>query len=58
VVSRNPKAKNKTQIVRGRVKEVAGKVSGNDRLADEVQVDQAKGHLKQAGEKVEDALKE
>lgn len=58
MVSRNPKAKNKTQIVRGRVKEVAGKVSGNDRLADEVQVDQAKGHLKQAGEKVEDALKE
>jgi uncharacterized protein YjbJ (UPF0337 family) len=57
-MSKKSKVKNETQIVKGHVKEVAGKTSGDEQLAAEGQTDQAKGHLKQAGEKVVDALKQ
>jgi uncharacterized protein YjbJ (UPF0337 family) len=45
------------QRAKGRVKETAGKVTGNDRLRIKGRTDRAKGNLKQAGEKVKDAVK-
>jgi uncharacterized protein YjbJ (UPF0337 family) len=51
------KAKNEAQRAKGKVKEVAGKVTGNDKLRAKGKSDQKKGNLKQAGEKVKDAFK-
>jgi uncharacterized protein YjbJ (UPF0337 family) len=51
------KAKNTTQEAKGKLKEVAGRVSGNDELEDKGKADQSKANLKQAGEKVKDAFK-
>jgi uncharacterized protein YjbJ (UPF0337 family) len=50
------KAKNTAQRAKGKVKEDAGRVTGNDRLRNKGKSDQVKGDLKQAGEKVKDAL--
>lgn len=51
------KAKNSTQRATGKLKEVAGKVSGNDRLRRKGKSDQMKGKLKQTGERIKDAFK-
>ena len=51
------KAKNSAQKAKGKVKESAGKVTGNDKLRAKGKVDQKKGDLKQAGEKVKDAFR-
>ena len=51
------KARNATQQAKGKLKETAGKVSGNDKLRAEGRADQVKGNLKQAGEKVKDAVR-
>jgi uncharacterized protein YjbJ (UPF0337 family) len=51
------KSKNSAEIAKGNVKEVAGKVTGDQHLQDEGKADQMTGHLKQAGEKVKDAVK-
>jgi uncharacterized protein YjbJ (UPF0337 family) len=51
------KAKNTAQKVRGKVKETAGRATGNDKLRAKGKSDQIKGDLKQAGEKVKDAFK-
>ncbi len=51
------KARNATQQAKGKLKEAAGKVTGNDKLRAEGRADQVKGNLKQAGEKVKDALR-
>jgi uncharacterized protein YjbJ (UPF0337 family) len=51
------KAKNNAQRAKGKVKEVAGKVTGDGRLRAEGKADRMKGNLKQAGEKVKDAFK-
>ena len=51
------KAKNTAQQAKGKLKETAGKVSGNDKLRAEGKADQVKGNLKQAGEKLKDAVK-
>jgi uncharacterized protein YjbJ (UPF0337 family) len=51
------KAKNTAQQTKGKLKETAGKVSGNDKLRAEGKADQVKGNLKQAGEKLKDAVK-
>jgi uncharacterized protein YjbJ (UPF0337 family) len=52
------KAKNLAEIAKGKLKETAGKTSGDSHLEAEGNVDQMRGHVKQAGEKVKDALKE
>ena len=52
------KAKNKAEEVGGVAKEHAGEATGDDRLRAEGETDQAKGNLKQAGEKVKDAFKD
>jgi uncharacterized protein YjbJ (UPF0337 family) len=51
------KAKNKAQEVTGQAKEKAGQVTGDEDLAAEGQADQAKGNLKDAGEKIKDVFK-
>jgi uncharacterized protein YjbJ (UPF0337 family) len=55
-VSKKDKAKNRAEIATGKVKEVTGDVLGDNDLKTEGQIEQSKGHLKQAGEHVKDAL--
>jgi uncharacterized protein YjbJ (UPF0337 family) len=56
-MSAEDKAKNTAEAAKGKVKEGVGKVTGNESLEAEGHGDQAKGDLKQAGEKVKDAFK-
>jgi uncharacterized protein YjbJ (UPF0337 family) len=51
------KAANKITELKGKAKEAAGKILGNEQMEAEGRADQAKGDLKQAGEKVKDAFK-
>ncbi len=51
------KAKNTGQIAKGKVKEIAGKTTGDNKLENDGKLDQMKGNLKQAGEKVKDVFK-
>ena len=51
------KAKNSAQTAKGKAKDVAGRVTGDKDLQSEGKVDQVAGHLKQAGEKVKDAVR-
>ena len=55
-MGKKDKAKNKAQIAKGKLKETAGKATGDQQLESEGDVDQMKGNIKQAGEKVKDAL--
>jgi uncharacterized protein YjbJ (UPF0337 family) len=55
-VSAEDKAKNTAEQAKGKVKEAAGKATGNESLEAEGHGDQAKGNLKQAGEKVKDTF--
>lgn len=50
------KAKNKIEELQGKGKETVGDQTGNEDLQAEGQADQAKGNLKDAGEKVKDTL--
>ena len=47
----------KTDEVKGRIKEAAGALTGNDRLREEGKADQAIGKTKQAAQKVVDKVK-
>jgi uncharacterized protein YjbJ (UPF0337 family) len=47
----------KTDVVKGRIKEAAGALTGNDRLRAEGKADQAAGKTKQAAQKVVDKVK-
>ena len=49
-------AKDKAQVAKGSVKEKVGKVTKNRSLEAKGKKDKASGNLKQAGEKVKDAL--
>ncbi len=49
------KVANRAEVLKGKAKEAAGKITGNPRLEVEGKLDQGKGNLKQAGEKVKDA---
>jgi uncharacterized protein YjbJ (UPF0337 family) len=51
------KAKNTAEQAKGKLKEAAGEVTGNDKLRAEGKADQTKADLKQAGEKVKDAFR-
>jgi uncharacterized protein YjbJ (UPF0337 family) len=57
MMSKVDKSKNNTQIAKGKIKETAGRATENDRLEVDGEIDQIKGHLKQAGEKAKDAFK-
>ena len=50
------KAKDKAQSVSGKTKKEAGKATGDHSMEAEGKVDEVSGDLKQAGEKVKDAL--
>jgi uncharacterized protein YjbJ (UPF0337 family) len=52
------KARNKAQELKGDAKEGVGRATDDEELQAEGQADQAKGNLKQAGEKVKDAFKD
>jgi uncharacterized protein YjbJ (UPF0337 family) len=51
------KSRNKSQELKGQVKEATGRVTGDPSLEDEGRADQTKANLKQAAEKVKDALR-
>ena len=51
------KAHNSAEQAKGKAKETVGKATGNDDLRKKGKSDQMKGDLKQAGEKVKDAVK-
>ncbi|MFG1935336.1 CsbD family protein [Mycobacterium sp. NPDC048908] len=51
------KASNKIEDLGGKAKEGLGKVTGDKDTQNEGKVDQSKSSLKDAGEKVKDALK-
>lgn len=55
-MSAEDKAKNTAGKATGKVKEGAGKVTGNEPLEAEGHGDQAKGNIKQAFEKVKDTF--
>ena len=48
----------KTDEVKGRIKEAAGALTGDDKLRDEGKTDQAVGMVKQAVEKVVDNVRD
>ena len=52
------KIDNKAEEFGGKAKEAAGNVTGDRDLQAEGQGDQASSHIKQAGEKVKDAVKD
>jgi uncharacterized protein YjbJ (UPF0337 family) len=47
----------KTDVVKGRIKEAAGALTGDDKLRDEGKTDQLVGKTKQAVQKVADTVK-
>ncbi|HEX5613613.1 MAG TPA: CsbD family protein [Acidimicrobiia bacterium] len=51
------KIRNKVQETKGKIKEGVGDATDNESLEREGKADQAKGNLKQAGEKVKDVFK-
>jgi uncharacterized protein YjbJ (UPF0337 family) len=51
------KAANKATEIKGKVKEGLGNATGDETLEAEGKKDQAKGNLRQAAEKVKDAVK-
>jgi uncharacterized protein YjbJ (UPF0337 family) len=57
-MSASDKIHDKAEELKGKVKEGVGKAVGNERLEAEGKADQAKGNLKQAGEKVKDVFKD
>jgi uncharacterized protein YjbJ (UPF0337 family) len=56
-MSAGDKASNKIDDLGGKAKEGLGKVTGDKDTQNEGKVDQAKSSLKDAGEKVKDAIK-
>ncbi|HEV8164109.1 MAG TPA: CsbD family protein [Actinomycetota bacterium] len=51
------KTRNKAQELKGQAKEAAGRASNDPRLEAEGRADQTKANLKQAAEKIKDALR-
>ena len=47
----------KTDVVKGRIKEAAGALTGNDKLREEGKTDQAVGKAKQAVQKAAEKVK-
>ena len=56
-MSLEDKAKNKAEELKGKGKEATGRAIDDDELEAEGKTDQAKGNLKQAGEKIKDVFK-
>ncbi len=56
-MSATDKMKNMAEDAKGKIKEAAGKVTGDESQEHEGQADQTKADLKQRGEHVKDAFK-
>jgi len=56
-MSTEDKARNTAESTKGKAKEAAGRATGKRDLEDEGRADQAKADVKQAGEKIKDAVK-
>lgn len=56
-MSINDKAHNTAETARGRTKEAVGRVTNDHSFELEGKIEQVVGHLRQASEKVKDALK-
>ena len=52
------KIENKSEELKGKVKEGVGRATDDPELEVEGRADQVSGHLKEAGEKVKDAVKD
>ena len=52
------KIKNAAEDLGGKAKEAVGRMTGDDEKVAEGETDQAKAHLKNAGENVKDAFKQ
>jgi uncharacterized protein YjbJ (UPF0337 family) len=57
-MSTGDKIDNKADELKGKAKEGVGSATGDKDLETEGQADQAKGHVKQAGEKIKDVFKD
>ena len=57
-MSTEDKLKNEAEKVKGAAKEAAGKITGNESLEREGELDRTKGDLKQSGENIKDAFKD
>jgi uncharacterized protein YjbJ (UPF0337 family) len=57
MMTRKDKAKNTTLIAKGKLKKTVGAATGDNSLQASGDVDQVKGNIKQAGERVKDAFK-
>ncbi|MER6519219.1 CsbD family protein [Streptomyces sp. NPDC001553] len=57
-MSGEEKTQAKTEQAKGKVKEAAGRLVGNERLTAEGRAEQAKGDARQAKEKIKDVLKD
>ncbi|GAA1958645.1 CsbD family protein [Amycolatopsis minnesotensis] len=57
-MSAGDKIGNKAEDLKGKAKEGLGKTTGDRELEAEGKTDQAKGNVKQAGEKIKDAVKD
>ena len=56
-MSAEDKVKNTAETAKGKAKEGLGEATGNESLEAEGRADQAKGDLRQAGEKIKDVFK-
>jgi uncharacterized protein YjbJ (UPF0337 family) len=56
-MSAENKAANKATEVKGKIKKTVGQATDDPDLEAEGQVDETKGNVKQAGEKIKDAFK-
>jgi uncharacterized protein YjbJ (UPF0337 family) len=52
------KLRNKSEELKGKAKETVGRATDDEELEARGRSDQSKSHLKQAGEKVKDAIKD
>jgi uncharacterized protein YjbJ (UPF0337 family) len=57
-VGADDKIENRADVLKGKVKETAGRATDDPELEAEGRGDQVKGNIKQAGEKVKDAVKD
>ncbi len=57
-MSGSDKVENKVDELKGKAKEGIGSATGDEALERQGKTDQAKGNVKQAGEKVKDAAKD
>jgi uncharacterized protein YjbJ (UPF0337 family) len=57
-VGTGDKIENQADVLKGKTKETVGQVADDPALEVEGRGDQAEGHVKQAGEKVKDAVKD